>query len=146
MSQPKQHSPELFDDVRGIIEGTRMRIATTVNAEVCMMNWMVGKRIKEDVLYNERAEYGKEIVKNLAVKLTERYGKGWGDRKLLHCIRSAYTFDEDEIVYAMRTELTWTHLRSSMSIEDPLKRKFYMEIIDRSHKSLFIGADYRCAV
>jgi len=133
MSQPKQHSPELFDDVCGIIEGTRMRIATTVNTEVCMMNWMVGKRIKEDVLYNERAEYGKEILKNLAVKLTERYGKGWGYEKLKHCVRSAYLFSQEEIGYAARTELTWTHLRSLMSIEDPLKRKFYMEMTRIEH-------------
>ena len=40
--------------------------------------------------------------------LTEKYGKGWSYRKLLHCIRSAYTFTEDEIGYAVRTQLTWT--------------------------------------
>jgi len=95
MVQPENYNPVLFDDVCGIIEGTRLRIATTVNAEVCMMNWMVGKRIKEDVLYNERAEYGKEIVKNLSVKLTERYGKGWGYEKLKHCVRSAYRINMD---------------------------------------------------
>lgn len=128
MQNPEKHSPELFDDVCTIIEGTRSRIATTVNAEVCMMNWMVGKRIKEDVLYNERAEYGKEIIKNLADKLTEKYGKGWGFEKLKHCVRSAYLFSQEEIGYAVRTQLTWTHLRGLMSIEDPLKRKFYMEL------------------
>lgn len=87
-----------------IIEGTRYRIATTVNAEACLMNWSIGKRIKEDVLYNQRAEYGKEIVKNLSTLLTDRYGKGWGHEKLKHCIRSAYTFSEEEIGYAVRTQ------------------------------------------
>jgi predicted nuclease of restriction endonuclease-like (RecB) superfamily len=120
--------PQLFGDVCQIIDGTRTRIATSVNAEVCLMNWHIGKRIKEDVLFSKRAEYGKEIVKNLSELLTEKYGKGWSDRKLLHCIRSAYTFDLDEIVYAVRTQLTWTHLRSIMFIDDELKRKFYMEM------------------
>lgn len=129
MSKIEKHTPQLFNDVCLIIEETRYRIATTINSEVCLMNWSVGKRIKEDVLYNERAEYGKEIIKNLSAKLTERYGKGWGDRKLLHCIRSAYTFSEEEIVYAMRIQLTWTHLRSLMFIDDRLKRRFYMEMI-----------------
>lgn len=129
----EKNTPQLFDDVCGIIDETRYRIATTVNAEACLMNWNIGKRIKEDVLYNERAEYGKEIVKHLAVKLSERYGKGWSDRKLLHCIRSAYTFTEDEIVYAVRTQLTWTHLRSIMYIEDELKRKFYMQMTYLEH-------------
>jgi predicted nuclease of restriction endonuclease-like (RecB) superfamily len=97
------------------------------------MNWNIGKRIKEDVLYNQRAEYGKAIVKQLSIKLTERFGKGWSDRKLLHCIRSAYTFNEDEIVYAMRIQLTWTHLRSLMFLEDEIKRKFYMEMTRIEH-------------
>lgn len=133
MNELEQYSPILFNDVCQIIEGTRSRLATTVNAEVCLMHWHIGKRIKEDVLYNKRAEYGKEIVKKLAVKLTERYGKGWSDRKLLHCIRAAYTFTENEIVYAVRIQLSWTHLRSLMFIEDGLKRIFYMEMARIEH-------------
>jgi predicted nuclease of restriction endonuclease-like (RecB) superfamily len=103
------------------------------NAEVCWLHWNIGKRIKEDVLYNQRAEYGKEIVKNLSIKLSGKYGKGWSDRKLLQCIRSAYTFTEDEIGYALRTQLTWTHLRSLMYIDDVLKRKFYLEMTRLEH-------------
>lgn len=64
-------------------------------------------RIKEDVLNNERAEYGKQVIKRLAIKLTEKYGKGWSYYKLQHCVRSAYTFTHDEIVYAVRTQLTF---------------------------------------
>lgn len=125
--------PLLFDDVCKIIDGSRYRIASTVNAEICLMNWNIGKRIKEDVLKNQRAEYGKEIVKNLAISLTKKYGKGWSDRKLLHCIRSAYTFNENEIVYALRIQLTWTHLRSLMFIDDELNRKFYLEMTRIEH-------------
>lgn len=128
MSEINNHIPHLFSDVCQIIDGTRSRLAVTVNAEVCWLNWRIGKRIKEDVLYNKRAEYGKEIVKQSADKLTLQYGKGWSDRKLLHCIRSAYIFTEDEIVYAVRTQLSWTHLRSLMFIDDELKRKFYLEM------------------
>jgi predicted nuclease of restriction endonuclease-like (RecB) superfamily len=120
--------PELFGDVCQIIDGTRTRIATSVNAEVCLMNWHIGKRIKEDVLFSKRAEYGKEIVKNLSVLLTEKYGKGWSLYKLQHCVRSAYIFSEENILYAVRTQLTWTHLRSLMSLDDELKRTFYMEM------------------
>ena len=128
-----KHTPQLYSDVCQIIEGTRTRIATTVNAEVCWMNWHIGKRIKEDVLYNQRAEYGKEIVKNLSVLLTEKYGKGWSFYKLQHCVRSAYTFTEDQIAYAVRTQLTWTHLRSLMSIDDELQRSFYIEMVRLEH-------------
>jgi predicted nuclease of restriction endonuclease-like (RecB) superfamily len=131
---PKQQVEiKLYKDVCSLIENTRQRLATTINAEACILHWQIGKRIKEDVLFNKRAEYGKQVIKNLAVALAEKYGKGWGFYKLQHCVRCAYTFSEDEIMYAVRTQLTWTHLRSLMSIDDELKRSFYMEICRLEH-------------
>ena len=124
---------QLFSDVCSIIDGTRNRIATYLNTEVCMTNWYVGKRIKEDVLKNQRAEYGKQILKNLASRLSEKYGTGWGVGKLKHCVRSAYLFTEEEIGYAVRSQLTWTHLRSLMGVKDELARTFYMEMCRIEH-------------
>jgi len=128
-----QSETSLYSDVCMLIENTRSHIATTANAEICMLHWQIGVRIKEDVLYNQRAEYGKQVIKNLAIALTERYGKGWSFYKLQHCVRSAYTFSENQIIYAVRTQLTWTHLRSLMSINDPLKRDFYIEMCRLEH-------------
>ena len=131
---PKQQVEiKLYKDVCSLIENTHQRLATTINTEACILHWQIGKRIKEDVLFNKRAEYGKQVIKNLAVALAEKYGKGWGFYKLQHCVRCAYTFSEDEIMYAVRTQLTWTHLRSLMSIDDELKRSFYMEVCRLEH-------------
>lgn len=124
---------QLYGDICHIIEGSRQRLATSVNAEICLMHWQIGKRIKEDVLYNKRAEYGMQIIKNLSGKLALQFGKGWGYEKLKHCVRSAYLFSEEDIRYAVRTQLTWTHIRSLMSIDDKLKRDFYMEMIRIEH-------------
>jgi hypothetical protein len=132
MTVPKVET-QLYSDVCSLIENTRGRVATTVNAEVIMLNWQIGVRIKNDVLFNQRAEYGKQVIKNLAVKLTDRYGKCWSFYKLQHCVRSAYTFSEEQIVYAVRTQFTWTHLRSLMSIDDELKREFYIEMCRLEH-------------
>jgi hypothetical protein len=97
-----------------------------------MLHWQIGKHIKEDVLFNKRAEYGKQIIKNLAVALAEKYGKGWGFYKLQHCVRRAYTFSEDEIRYAVSTQLTWTHLRSLMSIDDTVRvAQYYTQLPDK---------------
>ena len=125
----------LFSDICGIIEGVRQRVATYVNTEVCMTNWYVGKRIKEDVLFDQRAEYGKEILKNLSVGLTERYGKGWSEKHLRHCLRSAETFSEDDIVSAARRQFSWTHIKIFMYIDDPLERQFYMQMCLKEHWS-----------
>ena len=124
---------ELFTDVCQIIDGARDRIATHLNTELCLTNWYIGHRIKEDVLYNQRAEYGKQVVKNLAKLLTDKYGPGWKYEKLKQCIRVAYAFSEEEIRYALRTQLTWTHLRSLTGVKEPLARQFYVEMCRIEH-------------
>ncbi|MCQ2195161.1 MAG: DUF1016 N-terminal domain-containing protein [Paludibacteraceae bacterium] len=123
----------LFSDVCGIIDNSRTRMAVYVNSEICLTKWYVGKRIKEDVLYNQRAEYGKQIVKNLAARLTERYGSGWNDKTLRHCLRTAETFSEEEIVYAVRRQFSWTHIKTLCYINDLLARQFYMEMCRIEH-------------
>jgi len=60
--------------------------------------------------------------------LTEEYGKGWGEKHLRQCMQFANVFPDEQIVYALRRELSWTHLRSLIYMEDPLKREFYIEI------------------
>ena len=60
----------LYADISKIIESSRQRLATTINAEICLTHWRIGKRIKEDVLYNKRAEYGKHIITKFSEKLT----------------------------------------------------------------------------
>ncbi|MBQ9469646.1 MAG: DUF1016 family protein [Bacteroidales bacterium] len=128
-----QAEETLYGDVCQIIDGARNRIATYLNTEVCMTNWYVGKRIKEDVLYNQRAQYGKQILMNLSARLAEKYGSGWSLYKPQHCVRAAYTFSEEEIMYATRTQLTWTHLRTLMSVKDPLERQFYAQMCGIEH-------------
>ncbi len=130
--EPQKESV-LYEDVCQIIDGARSRIATYVNTEVCLTNWYVGKRIKEDVLYNKRAEYGKQIVRNLSVKLTERYGSGWSEKTLRHCLRSAETFSEEDILSATQRQLTWTHLKSLMYVKDSLERQFYAQMCGIEH-------------
>ena len=92
-----QEESLLFQDVCEIIDGARKRVATYVNTEVCLTNWYVGKHIKEDVLFNRRAEYDQQIVKNMSIRLVNRYGNGWGEKKLRYCLRAAYTFSENEM-------------------------------------------------
>lgn len=126
---------KLYHDVCDIIDHTRYKVAVYANSEVSLMNWHIGTRIKEDILLNKRADYGKAILKKLSKYLISRYGNGWGFQKLQHCVRAAYTFSENEIMYAVRTQLSWTHLRSLMAVENSLARQFYIEMCRIEHWS-----------
>ena len=129
----EQQAMVLYNDVCQIIDKARAHVATYANSEIIMMNWNVGKRIKDDVLHEQRGEYGKQVLKNLAIQLTARYGKGWSHKQLLHCLRSAETFSQDEIVSAVQRQLSWTHLKTIMYVPDELARAFYMEMSRIEH-------------
>ncbi|MCJ8269444.1 MAG: DUF1016 N-terminal domain-containing protein [Psychrosphaera sp.] len=97
-----------------------------VNAELTLLYWQVGCRVSQEVLKSERADYGKQVVAGLAKSLTEQFGKGWSQQQLRHCLKFADAFAEEQIVYALRRQLSWTHLRSIIYIDDSLKREFYI--------------------
>ena len=123
----------LYCDICNIIDNKRDKIANFVNTEICLTNWLIGKRINEDILFNQRADYGKQVVKNLSKRLTERYGKGWSEKKLRHCLRSAETFSEDEIISLTNNNLSWTHIKSLMYINDATERRFYTLMCSNEH-------------
>jgi hypothetical protein len=63
-------SGELAADIRAFIEAARLKVAQTVNAELVLLNWQIGNRIRRDILQEARAEYGDQIVSTLSRQLT----------------------------------------------------------------------------
>lgn len=127
-SAPAASSERLLADVRGLIEAARQHVAQAVNAGLVTLYWHVGKRIRQEILGEERAAYGEQIVSALSTQLTAEYGRGFNRRSLFRMIRFAEVFPDEEIVSALRTQLTWTHFRELIAIDDPLKREFYAEM------------------
>ncbi len=118
----------LFAEIRNLIAESKQRVAVSVNAELSMLYWNIGKRIKTDILNNERAGYGQQILKKLSKTLIEEYGKGWSEKQLQHCLRSAETFPDEEFFSTLRRQLSWTHIKTIMYLDDELKRSFYIEM------------------
>ena len=118
----------IFGDVKTLIEQAKNDVAVAVNSTMSMLYWQVGKRINSDVLKNKRAEYGKQIVVVLSESLIREYGAGWSEKQLRHCIRFAEVFPENEIVSTLWRQLSWSHIKELIYIEDELKRSFYTEM------------------
>ena len=121
-------SHALVDDLRELIEQSRGRAAIAVNSELVLLYWKVGQRIRVDMLGEERAQYGKEIVSTVAAKLSAEYGRGFTRSNLHRMVQFAEQFPDEQIVAALRRQLSWTHFRELMAIDDPLKRQFYGEM------------------
>jgi hypothetical protein len=110
------------------VEGARQRVAQTFNAELSLLYWQIGQRLQLEILNGERAEYGKQVIKSLSEKLTALYGRGWSEKQLRHCLRFFEVFSDIQIVYAVRRQLSWTHIRALIYIENSLKRDFYCQL------------------
>jgi len=116
-------SLKVYDRIRKIIEAARGNIARTINSEMVMAYWQIGREIvEEEQKGSARARYGQQLLKDLSARLSEDFGKGF-DASNLRNIRSFYlTYPKRD---ALRHELSWTHYRILMRIDKPEARSFY---------------------
>lgn len=118
----------LIVDVRHMIDAARQRVAAQVNAELTLLYWHIGRRIEIEILQGQRAEYGEEIIATLAQQLTLEYGRSFEEKNLRRMIQFAETFPDETIVAALRRQLGWSHFKSLIPLNDPLKRNFYAQM------------------
>ena len=118
----------LHAEVRELILTTRQQIAQTVNAGLTMLYWHIGRRIRQDILKEDRAEYGAKIVSLLAPQLESEFGRGFGEKNLRRMVQFVEVFPQQEIVVSLIRELTWTHFIALIPLKDPLQRAFYAEM------------------
>jgi predicted nuclease of restriction endonuclease-like (RecB) superfamily len=119
---------ELAAEIRQMIQAARHQVAQMVNAGLTMLYWQIGTRIRQDILKEKRAEYGKEILRALSAKLAPEFGRGFGARNLFRMVRFAEVFPDRQIVSALMTQLGWTHFIYLIALQDDLKRDFYAEM------------------
>jgi hypothetical protein len=118
----------LLSDLRQLIAEARQDVARQVNSALVLLYWRVGKRIRQDILKEKRAEYGEQIVATVSRQLTVEFGPGFSMRNLWHMVRFSEMFPDQKIVNALSTQLGWTHFRHIIVLDDPLKRDFYAEM------------------
>ena len=118
----------LLQDLRTLIMETRQAFAATVNAGLTTLYWRLGKRVQEDLLQQNRAEYGAAVVGSVARQLEADFGASFGEKNLRHMLKFVEVFPDEQIVYALRRQLSWSHFRTLIYLQDPLKRSFYLEM------------------
>ena len=120
---------QLMNDLRLIVNSAKARVASVANAELTMMYWHIGHRVNVEILGNERAAYGKQIVSQVARQLQEEYGrKGFELRSIRRMMQFASEFPDEQIVSAVSTQLTWSHIVEILPLKDSLQREFYLSL------------------
>ncbi len=117
----------VFAEIRDLIEKTKLQVAVSVNAGMTLLYWHIGERINREILGGERATYGQMIVEKLANKLTSEYGGNQFSKRSLHrMMQFASTFPDLKTVTPLVTQLSWSHFLQVISMDDVLKRDFYL--------------------
>lgn len=114
----------LFPQIAELVIEARKSVRTTVNSAMVFTYWNIGRLIVEDEQGGEeRAEYGKAVIKELADKLTAEFGRGFDYRNLQY-MKKFYTLFRK--VNAVSSQLTWTHYRNLIKVENEQARLWYM--------------------
>lgn len=124
---------DIFVDIKNIIEVSKKKIVSSINSTITTTYFLIGKRIVEEEQGGvERAEYGKNLIKNLSKKLTENYGKGFSERNLEQMRKFYLTYSISQTVSA-EFKLSYSHYLTLMRINNIEERNFYeIEAINNS--------------
>lgn len=119
---------DLLNDAKQIIEVSQKAAYRAVNLALVQRNWLLGYRIAQEELKGEdRSEYGKGIIKNLADELTAVYGKGFDFGSLYKYCRFYKLYPEilDSVSPKSNMLVSWTHYRVLLQVENKTARDWY---------------------
>lgn len=118
-------SNALYGQIANVLEQARQHVKQVVNHQMVSTYWEIGRLIVEHEQQGQvRAEYGKQQLQQLSKRLTDEFGKGFDMTNLRNMRRMYLAFP---IRDAVRRELSWTHYRILVRIENPAARDWYAQ-------------------
>ena len=132
LAEDTKHVAALIDDVRTIIDKGLRNAYENVSKTMVLTYWRVGKRIVDEEQHGDkRAAYGKRILETIAEELSKEYATGFSARDLRNYRQLYLCFNDLEIWHARVPNLTWTHYRSLLRVEDENARYWYLREASR---------------
>ena len=113
-----------YEGIRGILESARNKVYQTANFAMVEAYWQIGRSIIEEQGGEDRAEYGAGLLQELSRQMTKDFGKGFTGTNLKYMRQFYLAFPKG---HALRDELSWTHYRLLMRVENETARQFYLE-------------------
>jgi len=124
---------DMYARIRSILEAARTSIVSTVNREMVQAYWLVGREIvEEEQKGKNRAKYGARLLEGLSERLTDDFGAGFTVANIRNMRQFYLTYPKR---YALRSELSWTHYRMLMRVDDENARSFYEIECAKNHWS-----------
>ena len=122
----------IYKEIKSILEQARNKVYKVANSTMVEAYWNIGRVIVEKQGGSNKAEYGTALIKNLSKKMTKEFGKGFTTTNLKYMRQFYLTFQKS---HALSDQLTWTHYRLLMRVENENARNFYIEECIKSNWS-----------
>ena len=122
----------IYKEIKSILEQARNKVYKVANSAMVQAYWNIGRVIVEKQGGNNKAEYGAALIKNLSKKMTKEFGKGFTTTNLKYMRQFYLTFQKS---HALSDQLSWTHYRLLMRVENENARNFYIEECIKSNWS-----------
>lgn len=132
---------QLLQNISSLLDNARKKVAVAVNQTIVLTYYEIGKTIVEDEQNGEyRAEYGKTLLKDLSLHLTEKFGRGFSEDNLSNMRKFYQIYSNQQIsetlsrksqnnlishIQSVKFNLSWSHYLKLMRITDINERKFY---------------------
>ena len=113
-----------YSEIKKILTNARDKVYQTANFTMVEAYWQIGKSIVKEQNGEERAEYGTGLLKELSKQMTQDFGRGFTVANLKNMRQFYLIFPNG---YALRSELSWTHYRLLMRVENDNASQFYMD-------------------
>ena len=123
----EQQSGKVLDDLRDIMFKGRAMAYAAAGAVLLDTYWNLGRRIVEEEQHgSKRADYGTQLLRSLSVVLIQEFGSGYNFRNLFYCRQFYSYFPNPEILHTRVQNLTWSHFRELLRVDDEKARQWYM--------------------
>lgn len=116
-------SNSLYLFSKGLILASRKKVYEAAHFTMVDAYWQIGKKIVEEQGGTQYTTYGEGLLKSVSNQLQKEFGKGFTYVNLTNMRKFYQQFPN---VYALRKELSWTHYRSLLRVENPKARELYM--------------------
>lgn len=116
---------QTYNNIVKLIETAKRRVFKTANFETVYLFWHIGQELKDNILNGQKAEYGKSVVKNMSKDLEFQYGRSYEKSSIFRMIQFYEEFPDFEKVATLSQQLTWSHFKELLPVNDELKREFY---------------------
>lgn len=123
---------KFYEEIKSILSEARHKVYQTANFAMVEAYWNIGRSIVEQQEGEDRSEYGSGLIKELSKQMTKDFGKGFTPTNLKYMRQFYLTFSNS---HALRGELSWTHYRLLMKVENKNARHFYLEEAIKSNWS-----------